>query len=153
MYPDRYILAADVMMGRLRKVLKKSGRNGTDNLFFLRVEARQLVTRILPDGLIDRLHVLCPDPWPKDKHRGNRLLTSDIMGQFARILKPGGIFHFASDDVPYWHEAVKNIEESGLFRRADDEEAIGDVKDLKTEFERRWIAEGKEVPHIAFRKR
>lgn len=150
-YPERVILAADVMIGRLRKVLNKARRNGADNLYFLRVEARHLVSIILPDSSVDRLHILCPDPWPKERHRGHRLLTSDLMAQLARILKPGGVFHFASDDVPYWEEAIANIRSSGLFEQIDNEGAIGDIADLKTEFERKWLAEGKAVPHIAFR--
>ena len=121
-YPDRVVLAADVMIGRLRKVLNKARKNGADNLYFLRVEARHLVSIVLPDSSVDRLHILCPDPWPKERHRGHRLLSSDLMAQLARILKPGGIFHFASDDVPYWNEAIANIRSSGLFEPVSNEE-------------------------------
>ena len=150
-YPDRTVLAADVMIGRLRKVLKKAGRNGVDNLFFLRVEARQLLTYILADSSVDRLHILCPDPWPKERHRAHRLLTSDIMAQLARILKPGGIFHFASDDKTYREEAVLNVRQSGLFEEIPSTGSIDDIADIRTEFERKWLSEGKTVPHMAFR--
>ena len=149
-YPERIVFAADVMMGRLRKVARKSEVNqNPGNLYFLRVEARHLVSIILPDNSLDRLHLLCPDPWPKAKHKGHRLLSSDFMMQIARVLKPGGVFHFATDDVPYLEQGVGNIKGSGLFSEGGE---IADVADIKTEFERQWLAEGKAVTHTAWTK-
>ena len=149
-YPERIVFAADVMMGRLRKVARKSEVNqNLGNLYFLRVEARHLVSIILPDNSLDRLHLLCPDPWPKAKHKGHRLLSSDFMMQIARVLKPGGVFHFATDDVPYLEQGVANIKGSGLFSEGGE---IADVADIKTEFERQWLAEGKAVTHTAWTK-
>jgi len=152
-YPDRLVFAADIMLGRMRKVVSKCRRAGVlANTRFFRVEARHLLTIILPDACLDRLHILCPDPWPKNRHKGHRLISSDIMAQIHRVLKPGGIFHFATDDAPYLEAGVKNITESGLFERADDF-VLADVADIKTEFERQWLAQGKPVPHTAWRKK
>lgn len=153
-YPESTVFAADIMLGRLRKVQRKAHRMKLDNLKFLRVEARHLLTIIFPDASLDRVHILCPDPWPKNKHRGHRLLSSDFMAQIARVLKKDGIFHFATDDAPYLEAAIANVEGSGLFDRAADD-ALADVsgEKFKTEFERQWLAEGKSVTHIAWRKR
>ena len=70
-YPARTVLAADVLSDRLRKLVRRNRREGVDNMIVLKCEARMLIARILPDACLDRLHILCPDPWPKDKHRGN----------------------------------------------------------------------------------
>ena len=44
-YPERTVFAADVMLGRLRKVARKSAAQNTqNNLIFLRVEARHLLS-------------------------------------------------------------------------------------------------------------
>ena len=61
-HPERIILAADVMLGRLRKVRKKLNRAQAGNAYLLRVEARHLLGRILPDRCLARIHILCPDP-------------------------------------------------------------------------------------------
>ena len=154
-FPDRVVLAADVMLGRLRKVVRKSRSEGNggaplDNLFFLRVEARHLLSIILPDSSLDRLHILCPDPWPKFKHKGHRLISSDFVAQIARVLKPGGVFHFSTDDVPYLNAASRNVETSGLFLPAEPG-APADVADIRTEFETQWLAQGKTVAHRVWR--
>ena len=100
-YPERTVLAADVMVGRLRKLVKRCGRLELRNLEVCRTEARHLVALMLPDGALDRLHLLCPDPWPKGRHRSHRLLASDFTAQLHRVLKKDGVFHFSSDDEYY----------------------------------------------------
>ena len=149
-YPERKILAADVMVGRLRKLVKRCRRMEIGNMSILRVEARFLVGFMLPDESVDRIHLLCPDPWPKDRHSGHRLLTSDFVSQLHRVLKPEGIFHFSSDDEPYY-EAVRGIlETSTIF--VDTPEAIADLSGIKSDFELRWNEGGKPVRHLAYRR-
>lgn len=151
-YPDRLILAADIMLGRMRKVKKKTDRIGNHNVCCLRTEARFLMGFCLPDRCIDRVHILCPDPWPKDRHRGHRLLCSDFMMPVNRVLKEGGIFHFATDDPEYLDTVSGLVKSSGLFEAAGPE-TIADVssEEFRTEFERDWLAQGKTVPHLAWR--
>ena len=148
--PDSIILSADVMIGRLRKLVRRCNRENIRNMFLLRVEASLLVTAMLPDCSITRLHILCPDPWPKAKHRGNRLVSSEFIGQIHRVLRPGGVFHFATDDEPYWTSATSIVGPSQLFK--EDASAIGDLADIKTDFERRWLEEGRGVHHAAWIK-
>ena len=149
-YPERQIFAADVMIGRLRKVVRKMNRLKLENMNVLRVEARSLIAMMLPDSSLDRIHILCPDPWPKNRHRGNRLLCSDFTTQLHRVLKSNGIFHFSSDDEYYCEAVNKVIAASGIF--APFQEGISDLTDIKSDFEKRWLAEGKPVHHRAWIK-
>jgi len=149
-YPERMIFAADVMIGRLRKLQKRNDREGASNIHPLRVEARHLLSMI-PDMTLTRLHILCPDPWPKGRHRANRLLCSDFVAQLYRVLKDGGHFHFSTDDVPY-HDIVRRvIAASGLFEEKN--ELLEDFADIKSDFEIRWNEQGKKVYHILWIKR
>ncbi len=148
--PETLVFGADVMLGRLRKVEKLGKRTGVSNLELLRVEARHLISLIAPDSYFDRIHILCPDPWPKHKHKGNRLMSSDFMMQLNRVLKKNGILHFATDDPNYMESTRRNLETSALFEYAP-REVLDDVKDFKTDFEKDWLAIGRSVPHIALR--
>lgn len=151
-YPERYILAADVMLGRLRKLNKRAKRIGSENIELLRTEAGALVNYILPPSSIDRVHILCPDPWPKHRHKGHRLICSEFVSRLTVVLKKNGIFHFSTDDTPYFESAKKVVEASGLFREADFS-LIEDIKDIKTDFELLWESEGKKVNHVSWMKR
>ena len=149
-YPERTILAADVMIGRLRKLVRRMHRMKLGQLTLLRSEARFLVGFSFPDGALDRIHLLCPDPWPKGRHRGHRLLASDFTAQLHRVLKPEGIFHFSSDDEAYCDAVGRVIAASQLFAEAP--EAIADIADVRSDFEERWLAEGKPVHHAAWKR-
>ena len=115
-YPERTILAADMLSGRLRKLVRRNLREAVENMVVVKSEARMLLARLLPDASLDRLHILCPDPWPKGKHRGNRLLSSDFMTHIHRVLKAGGVWHFSTDDPVYHDAVVRAVAASGLFR-------------------------------------
>ena len=95
------------------------------------------------------MHLLCPDPWPKNRHRIKRLVTTDFIGRVARILKPGGVLHMSTDHLPYFEDWRRILAVYPAFQ--EDSAAIADIADIQTDFEIQWRGEGKEVPHLAFR--
>jgi tRNA (guanine-N7-)-methyltransferase len=149
-YPERMIFAADVMIGRLRKLQKRNDREGASNIHPLRVEAKHLISMI-PDQALTRLHILCPDPWPKGRHRANRLLCSDFIGQLYRVLKDDGHFHFSTDDIPYRDAVRRVVAATDIFEEKN--ELLADLADIKSDFEVRWNEQGKEVYHSLWIKK
>ncbi len=148
-YPERLILASDVMLGRLRLLEKKKLRRQLGNLELLRASNLALASFQLPPQSIDRVHLLCPDPWPKRHHRIKRLVCTDFVTRLTRILKPGGVLHLATDDRSYFESWLKIIGHFPCFHSAP--EAIADIADLQTDFERQWTAQGLLVQHLAYR--
>jgi tRNA (guanine-N7-)-methyltransferase len=62
----------------------------------------------LPDASLGRVSLLYPDPWPKKRHWKRRFVGPDTVARLARVIRPGGAFHFASDidsyvDWTLWH--------------------------------------------------
>ncbi len=55
----------------------------------------------LPEAAFSRIYLLYPDPWPKRRTRKRRFVSPDNLAAIARLLKPGGRFHFASDIDDY----------------------------------------------------
>ena len=66
------------------------------------------------------------------------------------MLKPEGIFHFSSDDEAYCDAVRRVIAASHLFEEAP--EAVADIADVRSDFEVRWLEEGKAVHHAAWRR-
>lgn len=149
-YPDSLIFAADVLIGRLRKLCKRNIRNSVANIELLKAEAWHLVGLNFPDNSINRIHLLCPDPWPKERHKGNRLVSSEFIGRLYQKLKINGVFHFSTDDEIYFNHAVVTLEKSGIFRREDKQ--IADIIDMKSDFEKLWNQKGLVVQHCAWLK-
>lgn len=55
----------------------------------------------LEDASIAGLFILFPDPWPKKRHHERRIVSAEMLGRFARILRDGGRLRLATDDMPY----------------------------------------------------
>lgn len=103
----------------------------------------------LPDGVIARLFVLFPDPWPKKRQLKRRLLTPDIVMELARVLEHGGEFRFASDDADYAAQAALLALETGAFvRGAEQPEFPADRPE--TRYERKALAEGRRAIYLSF---
>lgn len=55
----------------------------------------------LPLGRLAEVDLFYPDPWPKKKHWKRRFVSRANLDRTARVLKPGGLFRFASDIDSY----------------------------------------------------
>ncbi|MEX7226997.1 tRNA (guanosine(46)-N(7))-methyltransferase TrmB, partial [Pseudomonas aeruginosa] len=55
----------------------------------------------LPDASLARVYLLYPDPWPKRRQRKRRFVSDESLAEIARVLRPGGLFRFASDIDDY----------------------------------------------------
>ena len=64
------------------------------------------------DNRISQIYMLFPDPWQKVKHRKRRLFSEYTFKIIDRILKRGGFFHFASDNINYAFQAKHIIEKA-----------------------------------------
>src|ERR1700733_5913286 len=78
---ERNFLGVERLLGRLRKLDRKGLRAGLANLRMLRIESAYFVEYLLPPQSVAALHIYFPDPWPKRKHRKNRLIN----GRFTEI--------------------------------------------------------------------
>jgi tRNA (guanine-N7-)-methyltransferase len=77
------------------------------NLRILPADARPLI-RALPDGVLEKLFLMFPDPWPKARHAKRRFIHPETIPDLARVLTQGGEFRIASDDPTYqaWTDDV-----------------------------------------------
>ena len=55
----------------------------------------------LPASSLQRIDLVHPDPWPKRRHWKRRFVQDEMVGQLARILRPGGEFRFVTDIADY----------------------------------------------------
>ena len=143
--PDRDFLAVERLLGRVRKVSSKATRLGLTNLKVLRLETNYTVCWLLPENGVSRIHLLFPDPWPKDKHENRRVVTPELCAGVHRALAPDGEWLFKSDHAIYFGERLEVIRGTKLFKEIPwDEEAIYPV----TTFEQQWLDAGKTINRV-----
>ncbi|UVK43530.1 tRNA (guanosine(46)-N(7))-methyltransferase TrmB [Mesorhizobium sp. AR07] len=69
----------------------------------------------LPQASLDGIDLLYPDPWPKKKHWKRRFVSPVNLDRFARVLKPGSKFRFASDIDTYVNWTLLHCHAHGAF--------------------------------------
>ncbi|TRC73519.1 tRNA (guanosine(46)-N7)-methyltransferase TrmB [Mesorhizobium sp. WSM4307] len=69
----------------------------------------------LPPASLDGIDLLYPDPWPKKKHWKRRFVSPVNLERFARVLKPGSKFRFASDIDTYVNWTLLHCRAHGAF--------------------------------------
>ena len=102
-----YIGAEPFLNGRA-KLAEKLLQNPITNLKLFDDNAVDLLDW-LPDQCLSQIDLLYPDPWPKMKHNKRRFVSPTNLNRFARVLKSGGRFCFASDIAHYVNWTLAHI--------------------------------------------
>jgi tRNA (guanine-N7-)-methyltransferase len=149
-FPGRDFLGVERLLGRVRKVCRKITRRGLENARVLRLESGYTVEWLLPEASVSRLHLLCPDPWPKLRHHRRRIVQVDFLEAIRRVLVPGGEFLFMTDHEEYFGWAADKVAQFAKF------ELLEWTEDSffypKTDFQELWESEGKVMHRLRCRR-
>lgn len=141
-HPDRSFLGVERLAGRVEKTAKRIVEQQLTNVRVLRLETSYTLGWLLPTACASRVHLLCPDPWPKKGHHRRRLFNDpEFLGGLERVLVPQGEFLHKTDDRPYFENALEVMATQEAFTRLPWEE--NDFFYPQTDFERQWRALGK----------
>jgi tRNA (guanine-N7-)-methyltransferase len=143
-HPESNFFAVERLLGRLRKIEKKAKRFGLSNICGLRIEAGYFLDFLLPHPSAQAIHVYFPDPWPKRKHRPNRLINEEFTVRCTRVLRPGGVVYLRTDDLDYFQQMKRVFDANKNFQEVPTPESISS---FITDFERNFHTQG--VPTLA----
>ena len=99
--PDRNLLAVDVHLQGLGRLLRRAEELGLTNVRVADGDAVLLLRDMLGPDSVDEVRVFFPDPWPKSRHAKRRLVQQGFLDLVATRLRPGGVLHLATDWTPY----------------------------------------------------
>ena len=139
LHPERNFIGVERLQGRIRKVDRKGRQRGLTNLRGVRIESAYLLEYLLPKNCAAALHIYFPDPWPKRKHRRNRLINERFTQLAHEVLAPEGIVYLRTDDQDYFKQMERVFGASPLFRAVETPEELSAVV---TDFEKGFNARG-----------
>lgn len=150
-HPERDFLGVERMLGRVDKTARKIQRMQLPNARVMRLESAYSVAWLLPKASVSRLHLLCPDPWPKKKHAARRLVNqAEFLDGLTRILAPNGEFLLKTDDQPYFEDALVSFDSrSHQFERLDWPDNAFFYP--TTDFEQSWLDIGRVIHRARWR--
>lgn len=107
-HPDTGYIGCEVFSGGIAKLLQQIDEEQLDNIRLFTDDALKLLQK-LPDASLDEAWLLYPDPWPKTRHHKRRFISPMTLAELARTLKPGALFHFATDIEDYANWTLAHI--------------------------------------------
>lgn len=144
------LIGIEVRAKHVCQVEARRRRQGLERLRVLLADARDLLGRAGPDGVLRRVFVHFPDPWWKKRHAKRRLVDAEFVREVARLLAPEGEL-LIQTDVPERAEAYHRLLEA--------EPAFAEVRSLpsnpfaaRSNRERRADADGLPVYRWLARK-
>ncbi len=152
--PEKNFIGIEVHPPGVGRLINGAGMLGLPNLKVYLADAIDVLEDCIPDDSIDRLQVYFPDPWHKKKHNKRRLIQLPFVQRTCLKLKPGGVFHLATDWEPYAEymlevmeaaEGFKNIAGPGLYSPRPDYRPV-------TKFEQRGERLGHGVWDLLYQK-
>jgi len=123
------------------------------NLRVISADAVAVLAHWLPDACLDRVQIFFPDPWPKKRHHKRRLVQPDFLRLTARVLKPGGRLHLATDWEDYAGHMLQVLAAAEDFVNTGNGFAPRPAYRPLTKFERRGQRLGHGVWELIFQRR
>ncbi|MGE0280481.1 MAG: tRNA (guanosine(46)-N(7))-methyltransferase TrmB [Rhizobiaceae bacterium] len=152
--PKVGFIGVEPFINGMSKLLAALAREPLGNVRVYDQDAIHVLDWVPEVGLAE-VDLFYPDPWPKKKHWKRRFVSQANLDRIARVLKPGGLFHFASDIDTYvnWtllhcrsHEAFEWQATSSADWNAPYDGWPG------TRYEAKALREGRRAAYLTFKK-
>jgi tRNA (guanine-N7-)-methyltransferase len=143
---DLNLIAIDIHTRGIANILQGIEKQSLTNTRVVEGDVLVLLKRFA-DASLTEVWVFFPDPWPKPREQRRRLMRPDVVLEFARVLKVGGVLRLATDIEDYWRKSITVVAENHSF--ADPEFLRPDWR-VETVFERRGISEGRQPVDICW---
>lgn len=153
--PEIGLIGVEPFINGMAKVTSILGAKPMGNVRLYGEDATHLLDW-LPDGSLDGVDLFYPDPWPKKRHWKRRFVSKASLDRFARVIKPGGLFRFASDIDTYVNWTLQHCR-----RHPDFEWRAGSNLDWETpyqgwpgtRYEAKALREGRTPAYLTFVRR
>ena len=154
--PGVFFAGIEGLSERVRRSNKKIQRLGITNAALWRGWGKESLDALIPDGLLDTLHVSFPDPWPKRRHWFRRLVNPEFLEIASKKLKSadasqsGGVLRLMTDHLGYFAAMKEHLAAQGGWEEVSWKD---DVERPVTEFETIFLGKGDPIGRIAVRRK
>jgi tRNA (guanine-N7-)-methyltransferase len=151
--PEKDFIGVEVHLPGVGSLLNLAEEAGVTNLRTYKDDAIE-VLKLIPDNSIDTVQLFFPDPWHKKKHHKRRIVQTEFAQTLRRILKPGGIFHMATDWENYMEHMIEVMDaQEGYENIAGNGNCVPRPEHRPlTKFEKRGERKGHGVWDMMYRK-
>ncbi|MCG6863701.1 MAG: tRNA (guanosine(46)-N7)-methyltransferase TrmB [Chromatiaceae bacterium] len=154
--PRRNYLGIEVHRPGVGHLLLEIERRGLENAKVCCHDAVEILALGLARASLAGVYLLFPDPWPKQRHHKRRIFKPELVRLLARVIRPGGLLHIATDWEPYARQILELLTCAGdLFENTASPRAFASLPQERpqTRFEQRGVRLGHQVRDLIYRRR
>jgi tRNA (guanine-N7-)-methyltransferase len=152
--PEVGLIGAEPFEDGVVKVLTAIEDDSLSNVLVHADDARELL-RWLPEGCMDRVFVLFPDPWPKRRHLKRRLVNTHLLELLRRVMRSGAELRIGTDIGDYARTILMAFQQTDAFTWSAERAADWRVRPIdwpSTRYEEKALREGRRCYYLRFRR-
>jgi tRNA (guanine-N7-)-methyltransferase len=138
----------------LAQLLGAIEREGVTNIRLVRGDGVDVLEHMFGPESLTGVRVFFPDPWPKARHHKRRLLQPATVALISDRLRPGGVFHAATDHGGYAEQIAEVGDAEPRLRRITSERVDVPISVVRptTKYETKAQHAGSDVAELLWEK-
>jgi tRNA (guanine-N7-)-methyltransferase len=146
--PSYLFIGSEVYMSGIGTLVSSIKENNINNIKIFSDDIRLLLDQS-PKKVFDSVIIICPDPWPKEKHHKRRLINKSFLKMVHDFMKDDSNVYISTDWENYAESISDLFEKNKLFKSSSNKSF---QKDSHSKFERRGKDEGRELFEFNYKK-
>ena len=106
--PDKFYVGIELQYKEVYRTVIKIKKLSLNNCLLLQADAAK-VPDLFGPGQIAGVNIFFPDPWPKTKHKKNRLVTTSYLRRLFGKMLPGSFVKIRTDNDDYFMHMLSVI--------------------------------------------
>ena len=146
--PSYLFIGSEVYMSGIGTLISSIKENNINNIKIFSDDIRLLLDQS-PKKVFDSVIIICPDPWPKEKHHKRRLINKSFLEMVHDFMKDDSNIYISTDWQNYAESISELFVKNKLFKPFSNKSF---QKDSLSKFERRGKDEGRELFEFNYKK-
>ena len=141
-YPDILFIGSEVYASGVGSLLATIKEDDIKNIRIFNQDIRILLDKN-PEEVFDKVIIICPDPWPKDRHHKRRLLNKEFFERIQLCMNPKSYIFLSTD----WKNYAEKIQD--VLRDFEDKFSVETLNQIPrrelSKFQKKGIEEGRDI--------
>ena len=146
--PSYLFIGSEVYMSGIGTLISSIKENNIKNIKIFSDDIRLLLDQS-PKKVFDSVIIICPDPWPKEKHHKRRLINKSFLEMIHDFMKDDSNIYISTDWENYAESISELFVKNELFKPSSNKFF---QKDSLSKFERRGKDEGRDLFEFNYKK-
>ena len=150
--PENNFIGIEAQQDVLYKAAQRVSEAKLTNVRLLVFDIRAL-EEIFASGEVDGFYINFCDPWPKARHAKRRLTYRAFLERYRRVLRPGGLLVFKTDNPGLFEFSLEEFAAAGLKPEdvSYDLHAENRPDNIETEYEKKFSGFGEKIHRCVVR--